>query len=99
MKRVYVLMMLLMMVVFAQDARAQDTLAEQCIECHEPSTPGIVKLWRDSKHAAEGTTCVDCHQPREGDPSARWHFGSNITPVPSPQYCMDCHPKEVEENS
>jgi len=39
------------------------------------------------------------HQPREGDPSGRWHFGSNITPVPSPQYCKDCHAQEVEEYS
>ncbi len=102
MKSVHVLMMLSMMVwcfLPSQNAGAQDTIAEQCIECHQQSTPGIVKLHLDSKHGPAGVTCVDCHEPREGDPSGQWHFGSNVTTVPSPQYCVDCHPKEVEQNA
>jgi len=102
MRNLYVLLMLSPAVVcllFCHNVAAQNTPAEQCIECHRQGTPGIVKLHLDSKHNTAGVTCVDCHEPRQGDPSGQWHFGSNVTAVPSPQYCVDCHPKEVEENS
>ncbi|MBT5309038.1 MAG: hypothetical protein HOL37_06865, partial [Rhodospirillaceae bacterium] len=38
---------------------------EECIECHEGITPGIVKDWRQSRHSSptsgEPVTCNACH--------------------------------------
>jgi hypothetical protein len=102
MKSVYVLTTLSVMVscfLFSQDTWAQDPISQQCIECHQQGTPGIVQLWRDSRHSTEGTACIDCHKRREGDPSVRWHFGTDITPIPSPLACAECHPEEVEQNA
>jgi hypothetical protein len=97
MKKVYVLIILstmswAMLAGFA----AQEAKAQQCLSCHELSTPGIAKQWRDSKHSDNGVNCEACHTARQGDPSSYFHYGSTITGIPSPQYCKDCHPKPVE---
>lgn len=101
MKKVHVLMALCVCLCafVSGNVQAQEPVEDECVGCHEQSTPGIVKLWRESKHSQVGTTCVVCHEPREGDPSGRAHFGTGITPVPSPMYCKDCHPEEVEQNA
>ncbi len=77
---------------------AQDAQEDSCVSCHEATTPGITKLWHDSKHSSSGVSCEACHEVRPGDPSGYDHFGVDITAVPSPQYCIDCHPDEVEQH-
>jgi hypothetical protein len=34
---------------------------DECFECHEKKTPGIVDYWKDSLHYAEKVSCKDCH--------------------------------------
>lgn len=100
MKRVFFLLVFLIMLgVFPGISAVKDAKADVCIGCHEFSSPGIVKLWEDSKHSSEGVECESCHLSKEGDPSSHFHFGSRITAVPSPEYCKECHAKEVEEFS
>ncbi|UCD52717.1 MAG: hypothetical protein JSW27_08775 [Phycisphaerales bacterium] len=77
----------------------QTAAADECLVCHEMTTPGIAKQWHDSRHSDVGVECRACHQSRAGDPSAFEHNGFTITAVPSPRYCEDCHPQEVEEHS
>lgn len=42
-------------------ALAAPAAAQECIECHERVTPGIVQDWRISAHAREDIGCDMCH--------------------------------------
>ncbi len=61
--------------------------ADQCIQCHEAITPGIVADWRASRHARlaekEPVACPDCH----GADHQRLH-------LPTPEVCGACHAKQ-----
>ncbi|MBT7357030.1 MAG: hydroxylamine oxidoreductase [Rhodospirillaceae bacterium] len=63
---------------------------EECIECHEGITPGIVKDWRQSRHSSptsgEPVTCNACH----GDDHQKLRF-------PSPADCGSCHENQHTE--
>ncbi len=96
---VFSVVMLAMGLLLSAVVFAQDSASETCIECHRPGMPGIVKQWEDSKHSEAGVGCYDCHEARSGDPSGHEHNGFNVTAVPSPKYCGECHAKEVEQNS
>lgn len=57
----------------------------ECVECHEGATPGIVKDWQASRHAAPSdgkkpVTCNTCH----GDDHGQLRF-------PTPADCGTCH--------
>ncbi len=61
---------------------------EQCVQCHESITPGIVADWRNSRHAKAGERvwCSACH----GDDHQRLH-------LPTPEVCGGCHEKQHGE--
>ena len=90
MKKVFfVLVLSIMLGVFPGISVVKNAKADVCLGCHEFSSPGIVKLWQDSRHSSEGVECESCHLGKESDPSTHFHFGSYITAVPSPEYCKD----------
>jgi hypothetical protein len=100
MKRFFPLLVVsIMLGVIPGISAVKDAKASVCTGCHEFATPGIVKLWRDSKHSGQGVECESCHLVKDGDPSGFFHFGSRVTAVTSPEYCKDCHSQEVEEYS
>lgn len=48
--------------LFAIIAAAVAALAnDDCLECHEKKTPGIVAYWRKSAHFQKQVSCTDCH--------------------------------------
>lgn len=59
----------------------------ECLECHEAITPGIVKDWRQSRHAAPGNgaavTCDACHGGDHQD-----------LRFPTPADCGGCHQRQ-----
>jgi hydroxylamine dehydrogenase len=61
---------------------------EQCIQCHEGITPGIVVDWRASRHAQAGNPvyCSDCH----GNDHQQLR-------LPTPDVCGSCHEKQHGE--
>ncbi len=71
--------------------------AQECLECHGSSTPGIVAQWRASEHARRSVDCYSCHKASERDPSAFDHNGRRIAVIVSPAYCARCHQKEFDE--
>jgi len=71
--------------------------AEQCVSCHNQSTPGIIDHWKGSTHAEKGVGCVECHQAATTDADAFAHFGETIATVVTPLDCSRCHPAEAEE--
>lgn len=61
---------------------------EQCIQCHEGITPGIVNDWQDSRHAQASppVRCDACH----GDDHRNLH-------LPTPEVCGSCHAQRLAE--
>ncbi len=81
----------------AAAATTADADSEKCLRCHRDKTPAIVKQWADSKHAAMGVTCYDCHHAEPGDADAFMHEGKLIATVVSPKDCGICHSDVAEE--
>jgi hypothetical protein len=88
---------MLMLVSTTALALDEGSPIDPCINCHDVTTPAIVKQWQASKHSMVGVKCYVCHQAKEGDPSGMEHHGFTVTAVVSPNYCEGCHAKQVEE--
>ena len=71
--------------------------AQECLECHRDSTPGIVAQWRVSAHARASVDCFSCHDAAPADPAAFDHNGRRIVVIVTPSYCARCHKKEAAE--
>jgi hypothetical protein len=72
---------------------------ENCVSCHEKSSPGLAQQWHDSAHKAAGVNCMDCHQAEAAEPDAIEHEGQVIATIVSPKDCGRCHEKEYEEQA
>jgi len=64
---------------------------EQCVECHQGVTPGVVNDWRKSGHSKpangqQAVYCSDCH----GSNHENLH-------LPTPDVCGGCHDKQHGE--
>ncbi len=64
---------------------------EQCVQCHQGVTPGIVNDWRKSRHSNpvndQATVyCSDCHGNNHED-----------LHLPTPDVCGSCHDKQHGE--
>jgi hypothetical protein len=69
-------------------------ISKDCINCHEGTTPGIVKQWKESKHSHSGIGCYDCHEAKNGDKDLIVHYnGLKISTIVSPKDCSACHEK------
>ena len=71
--------------------------SKRCVECHQPTSPGIVDHWKGSTHARKGVGCVECHQADPGDADAFSHEGHTIATIVTPLDCSRCHKKEYDE--
>ncbi|MEQ8787039.1 MAG: multiheme c-type cytochrome [Pirellulaceae bacterium] len=71
--------------------------SQQCVKCHQESSPGIIDHWKGSTHAEKGVGCVDCHMAQEADADAFNHYGVHIATIVTPLDCGRCHPKEFDE--
>jgi len=95
--------------------RSMPPEAVACIECHRTEHPGMFSDWAQSRHAAAGITCLDCHQadPRDADvsqdhfkqyergdnPYGKSEFKVPVSAVVTPKDCSRCHPDEVKQYS
>ncbi len=68
---------------------------QDCIECHETETPGMVADWRLSRHAEVGVGCTTCHG--EGDHDA--NDMGRVDQIPTAETCRTCHPTQVDQFS
>jgi hypothetical protein len=68
------------------------------VACHLKSgAPVIVKQWAESRHAAAGVGCYECHQAAKDDPDAFGHNGLTISVLVTPKDCAQCHDQETKE--
>jgi hydroxylamine dehydrogenase len=72
---------------------------QQCIECHQEETPGIVMQWKQSVHYQKKVGCYECHQANSDDVDAFIHSDpeTHISVIVSPKDCSECHEVVVEE--
>ena len=65
----------------------------KCAECHSSETPAIVHMYETSMHASKGVTCLDCHQPVEGQEEVA-HSGFTLAAELTALNCSQCHQAE-----
>lgn len=67
-----------------------------CASCHRRETPAIVEEFERSAHIDEGTTCLDCHQPQDGQESFD-HRGFTLAESLTSTNCQQCHAEEKRQ--
>jgi len=68
----------------------------KCASCHRQETAAIVQEFELSRHAAVGTSCLDCHGAAEGQDTLQ-HRGFVLTRRVTAKNCTQCHAREYEE--
>ncbi len=68
----------------------------KCAECHRNETGAIVHQYERSGHARQGITCLQCHQPAEGQDHID-HRGFTIAARLTAKNCASCHTTEYEQ--
>ncbi|RJP38536.1 MAG: ammonia-forming cytochrome c nitrite reductase subunit c552 [Phycisphaerales bacterium] len=68
----------------------------KCAECHRTETAAVVYEFEMSAHAAADVTCLDCHQPVEGQTPVE-HRGFTIATSLTAANCKTCHATEYEQ--
>jgi hydroxylamine dehydrogenase len=68
----------------------------KCASCHREETPAIVAEYERSRHAGEGVTCLDCHQP-VGVQVGEEHRGFTITMGVTALNCDECHATQYRQ--
>ena len=71
--------------------------SKACVDCHRQKSPALVAQWADSRHAAVGVSCFECHAAGDNDPDAFLHEGKRIATVPTPIDCARCHADQTAE--
>ncbi|MCC6144615.1 MAG: ammonia-forming cytochrome c nitrite reductase subunit c552, partial [Candidatus Hydrogenedentes bacterium] len=72
------------------------TVGGQCADCHRRDSVAIVHQFEGSRHAGSGVTCIDCHQPVEGQEQYD-HRGIALARNVTPLNCAQCHAAEYRE--
>lgn len=68
----------------------------KCAACHRQETGAIVVEYEQSRHAAVGTNCLDCHKALEGQERFE-HRGFTLTRRITPRNCAECHATQYDE--
>ena len=71
---------------------ASPLLANQCVSCHQDTTPGAVADWNASKHSSVGVGCDTCH----GDQHSSAEDVAKVLTV-TPETCGNCHANRLEQ--
>jgi hypothetical protein len=71
--------------------------SNDCVECHENATPGIVEQYGVSTMAGANVKCEDCHEVASDHAGAVEHEGTYVLASPSSAMCQQCHPAEVRQ--
>ena len=80
------------LLIFVLMFSAASALAEECVSCHEKSTPGAVLDWKTSTHFEVGVGCDTCH----GDQHSSAADVEKVLTV-TPETCGGCHANRLEE--
>lgn len=70
---------------------------DECVVCHQQTSPGIVEQYGRSTMAAAQVACRDCHEVEQGYPGSVAHEGTHVLQSPTTAMCQDCHATEVAQ--
>ena len=84
----YRLIFVTMIFIFATTAAA----ADDCVNCHEKTTPGAVTDWKLSRHFEMEVSCDSCH----GNAHTSADDVEKALTV-TPETCSNCHTDRYEE--
>lgn len=70
---------------------------DECVVCHQRTTPGIITQYGHSTMAAAEVSCRDCHEVKRGYPGAAEHEGVYVLGTPTTAMCEKCHEAEVAQ--
>jgi hypothetical protein len=86
-KSIQAVFVILGVLLFFSIASAQD-----CVNCHKKTTPGIVADWQLSKHSKKQVDCSVCH-------GADHKSAQDVAKVqiPTPDTCAGCHEPRVKQ--
>src|SRR5262245_14418399 len=76
----------------AEVPKPQQSVGENCVECHTKTTPNVVNDWKLSKHSGAGIGCEVCH----GSDHTSASDAAKAT-VPTPETCGQCHSDRLEQ--
>jgi hypothetical protein len=79
-----------------QPAAAFVRATGKCAECHRRETSAVVHQFEGSRHVQVGVTCLDCHQPVEGQQTLA-HRGFTIAKSLTAANCRQCHANEYRQ--
>jgi len=68
----------------------------KCATCHRQETAAIVAAFEQSRHAARGVNCLDCHSPRENQDEFA-HRGFVLAREVTALNCEQCHATEYRQ--
>ena len=68
----------------------------RCAQCHREETPAVVHQFERSEHSRANVTCLDCHQPHDGQ-EAYDHYNFALTRDVTSLSCRACHRTEYEQ--
>jgi len=80
----------------AQPTAALVRASGKCAECHRRETEAMVVEFEQSRHAAEGINCLDCHRPVAGQAKMD-HRGFEIAVHLTAANCATCHDEQYRE--
>ena len=64
--------------VETEDVNVLANSNDECVICHQRTTPGIVQQYGHSTMAAAEVSCSDCHQVVAGYPGSTEHEGAGL---------------------
>ncbi|MFT7665293.1 MAG: hydroxylamine dehydrogenase, partial [Planctomycetota bacterium] len=79
-----------------QPSAAHVVATGKCASCHRNEASAVVHEYEMSRHAAEGVTCLDCHQPADRQEPVE-HNGFTISTSLTSKNCSSCHANEYEQ--
>jgi hydroxylamine dehydrogenase len=79
-----------------QPSASHVTATGKCASCHKNVASAVVHEFEMSRHAATGVSCLDCHQPAEGQESID-HNGFTISTALTSKNCASCHATEYAQ--
>ena len=68
----------------------------RCAQCHREETPAIVHQFERNGHSRVNVTCLDCHQPHDGQETYD-HYNFQLARDVTSLNCRACHRTEYEQ--
>jgi hypothetical protein len=68
----------------------------RCAECHTRQQHSIVHEYEMSAHARKGVSCLECHQPAQGQQEME-HHGFTIGKTVTAANCRSCHDQQYQQ--